>query len=57
MSATSHPCDDPSTPDADDAGPRGNGTAAELRRLADLHRGGALTDTEFAAAKAKIIGA
>jgi hypothetical protein len=46
-----------STPDADDAGPGGNGTAAELQRLADLHRGGALTDSEFAAAKAKIIGA
>jgi hypothetical protein len=47
-----------STPDVDDAGPGGNnGTAAELQRLADLHRGGALTDSEFAAAKAKIIGA
>jgi putative oligomerization/nucleic acid binding protein len=30
--------------------------AAELKNLADLHTGGALTDEEFAAAKAKILG-
>jgi Short C-terminal domain len=34
----------------------GNGTTNELERLADLHGRGALTDQEFAAAKAKIIG-
>ena len=39
----------------DDAGPGGNGTAAELQRLADLHRGGALTDTEFAAATEAVV--
>ena len=30
--------------------------AAEIQRLADLHASGALTDEEFAAAKAKILG-
>jgi hypothetical protein len=34
----------------------GNGTTNELERLADLHIRGALTDEEFAAAKAKILG-
>ena len=34
----------------------GNGTTNELERLADLHVRGALTDEEFAAAKAKILG-
>jgi hypothetical protein len=34
----------------------GNGTTNELERLADLHRRGALTSEEFAAAKAKILG-
>jgi hypothetical protein len=34
----------------------GNGTTTELERLADLHVRGALTDDEFAAAKAKILG-
>ena len=33
-----------------------NGTAKELERLADLQGRGALTDEEFAAAKAKILG-
>jgi len=32
-----------------------SGTASELERLAYLHRGGALTNQEFAAAKAKIL--
>ena len=31
-------------------------TAGELERLAELHKTGAITDVEFAAAKAKIIG-
>ncbi len=31
-------------------------TATELERLAKLHRSGAPTDTEFAAAKAKVLG-
>lgn len=30
--------------------------AAELERLAQLHQSGALTDEEFAAAKAKVLG-
>jgi hypothetical protein len=34
----------------------GNGTTNELERLADLHGRGALTDEEFAAAKAEILG-
>jgi len=34
----------------------GNGTSDELERIADLHVRGALTDEEFAAAKAKILG-
>jgi hypothetical protein len=34
----------------------GNGTTKELERLADLHERGALTDKEFAAAKATILG-
>lgn len=34
----------------------GAGTASELGHLADLHNQGALTDDEFAAAKAKILG-
>ena len=34
----------------------GQGTTHELERLADLHVHGALTDEEFAAAKAKILG-
>jgi Short C-terminal domain len=34
----------------------GNGTTDELERLADLHKRGTLTDEEFAAAKAKILG-
>jgi Short C-terminal domain len=34
----------------------GNGTTNELERLADLHGRGSLTDEEFAAAKAKILG-
>jgi hypothetical protein len=32
------------------------GTSGELERLAALHAGGALSDAEFAAAKAKILG-
>ncbi len=34
----------------------GSGTSDELGRIADLHLRGALTDEEFAAAKAKILG-
>ena len=30
--------------------------AARLRQLGELHRSGALTDEEFAAAKAKVLG-
>jgi hypothetical protein len=33
-----------------------NGTTGELERLADLHGSGALSDMEFAAAKARILG-
>jgi hypothetical protein len=34
----------------------GDGTAAELERLAKLHSDGALTDVEFATAKARLLG-
>jgi hypothetical protein len=42
----------PPTAEAD-AGPD---SAAELEKLAQLHTSGALSDTEFTAAKAKILG-
>jgi hypothetical protein len=38
------------------AGDDGADTVARLRQLADLHTSGALSDAEFAAAKAKILG-
>lgn len=34
----------------------GGSTADEIARLAELHQGGALTDKEFKAAKAKLLG-
>jgi len=34
----------------------GGGTAAELKNLADLHAAGTLSDAEYAAAKAKVLG-
>jgi len=43
----------PGTPPA--AG-QGTDMAAELKRLADLHTQGALSDEEFAAAKSKVLG-
>ena len=58
---------EPDQPQADDQAPTEEyGTAAapppanpadELERVAKLHASGVLTDEEFAAAKAKIIGA
>jgi hypothetical protein len=38
------------------AGATGNGVAIALERIATLHEHGALTDREFAAAKARILG-
>jgi hypothetical protein len=38
------------------AGPAPADSTAELERLAKLHESGALTDEEFAAAKAKLLG-
>jgi hypothetical protein len=38
------------------ATPTGNGTIQELERLADLHRRGELSDLEYAAAKATLLG-
>lgn len=35
--------------------PSASGTAAELERLAALHKSGGLTDEEFAAAKARVL--
>lgn len=38
------------------AGPAVHSGATELERLAELHRRGVLTDAEFAAAKARVLG-
>jgi hypothetical protein len=38
------------------AGSSGGGNAEELNKLADLHSRGVLTDEEFAAQKAKVLG-
>ena len=43
-------------PPAQAAGPRRKTTTAKLANLAQLHSQGVLTDEEFAAAKAKILG-
>jgi uncharacterized membrane protein YebE (DUF533 family) len=43
-------------PPAAAAAPAADGTSAELERLASLHQSGALTDDEFAAAKAELLG-
>jgi hypothetical protein len=45
----------PAAAPAPAAAPSGDATA-ELERLAGLHQSGALTDEEFAAAKAKVLG-
>lgn len=38
------------------AAPSSGGVDAELKKLADLHKQGILTDEEFAAAKKKLLG-
>jgi uncharacterized membrane protein YebE (DUF533 family) len=38
------------------ASPPANDTTSEIERLASLHMSGALTDAEFAAAKAQLLG-
>jgi membrane protease subunit (stomatin/prohibitin family) len=38
------------------AAPPAGGVDAELKKLADLHKQGILTDEEFAAAKKKLLG-
>ena len=38
------------------AAPAGSATVDQLKQLADLHQQGVLTDSEFAAAKAKLLG-
>ena len=54
--AEGEPEDAPAAPGpAPAAAPAGDATA-ELERLAQLHQSGALTDDEFAAAKAKVLG-
>lgn len=42
--------------DIEQAAPAPTDTIAELERLARLHESGALTDEEFAAAKARALG-
>jgi hypothetical protein len=49
-----HVATQPPPPPAPAAG--GGDTTAELERLASLHGSGALTDDEFTAAKAKLLG-
>jgi len=48
--------DQPQTQAAPPEGAAPASAADQLSRLADLHQQGALTDEEFAAAKAKILG-
>ncbi len=43
-------------PPPDPSAPAGTDLAASLRELAELNRSGALSDEEFAAAKAKLLG-
>jgi hypothetical protein len=43
-------------PTAAPAPAAGGDTTAELERLSSLHQSGALTDDEFSAAKAKLLG-
>jgi membrane protease subunit (stomatin/prohibitin family) len=38
------------------AAPASSATVDQLKQLADLHQQGVLTDSEFAAAKAKLLG-
>jgi len=38
------------------AAPAGGNVTAELQKLAELHKSGVLSDAEFAAAKAKLLG-
>ncbi len=38
------------------AAPAGDDTTAQLKKLADLHDQGVLTDEEFAASKKKLLG-
>ncbi len=38
------------------AGGAGGNVTAELQKLAELHKSGVLSDAEFAAAKAKLLG-
>ena len=47
----------PAAAPAEPAAPAAPDAAAELERLAQLHQSGALTDEEFSAAKAKVLGA
>jgi hypothetical protein len=46
----------PPPPPPAPAAPAEDETTAQLRKLADLHSSGILTDEEFAAAKAKLLG-
>lgn len=46
----------PPPPPAQPAGPAEDEATAQLKNLANLHSQGILTDEEFAAAKAKVLG-
>jgi hypothetical protein len=47
---------DPAPTPAPAAAPAGDDTISRLQQLASLHDSGALTDEEFAAAKAQVLG-
>ena len=46
----------PAQPAPAAAAPASSATVDQLKQLADLHQQGVLTDSEFAAAKAKLLG-
>jgi uncharacterized membrane protein YebE (DUF533 family) len=54
--AATQPAPPPAAAPAPAAAAPTDDTTAELERLASLHGSGALTDDEFAAAKAKLLG-
>jgi hypothetical protein len=43
-------------PYAPESAPSGTDVVALVKDLAEMHKGGSLTDAEFAAAKAKVLG-
>ncbi len=54
--APAQPAPAPAPPPAPAAAPAGDDTISRLTQLASLHSSGALTDEEFTAAKAQVLG-